>query len=58
MGNILGASKGVSIYKWWTTVIIVDKKKKKTQHTVFSYYPMQCAEFQWKKPSKNQSGQS
>jgi hypothetical protein len=57
MGNILGASKGVSIYKWWTTVIIVDKKKK-TQHTVFSYYPMQCAEFQWKKPSKNQSGQS
>jgi hypothetical protein len=35
MGNILGASKGVSIYKWWTTVIIVDKKKKNTTYSIF-----------------------
>jgi hypothetical protein len=43
MGNILGASKGVSIYKWWTTVIIVDKKKKK--NTTYSIFLLSHAMF-------------
>jgi hypothetical protein len=48
MGNILGASKGVSIYKWWTTVIIVDKKKKKHNIQYFPIIPCNVQNFNGK----------